>query len=305
MKKYAIFLAVALLLGIFAGCQPSSKTLSNDPAKSTEEQQTMNTNVSEPSEPSIPAEELQALNADILEAFCQMAGEVVAEVADQLSVRHYWHQEDTYAVYIDGLGEYEQALTSVLIYSKEWLFPTTQPLYVYYEGSCKELKEALASGSKMGMRMETMTAFHEYHTTKNSKLYDPENWPEKAELSCPALLTSQKRVQIEAAFGWEFFGTDVWWFSLENRVALRYYGTYNGYDVLFELGVAQAVSTQVIADSTFRNSSSFRLFAHKDGEFFELAELFGDGLVSREDIAKIAQLHNQTQEAIYGEDWDS
>ena len=72
MKKFAILLTIALLIGILTGCQADYEPVNNDP--------------------SIPAEELQALNADILEAFCQMAGEDLAEVADQLSVRYYWHQ---------------------------------------------------------------------------------------------------------------------------------------------------------------------------------------------------------------------
>ena len=75
----------------------------------------------------------------------------------------------------------------------------------------------------------------------------------------------------------------------------RYYGTDNGYRIiLLRCGSGvyfPAVKNVVIADCTFEVSSSKHLMAYKKGKFIELSLAYRNGLVSKEAIAKAAELH--------------
>ena len=81
----------------------------------------------------------------------------------------------------------------------------------------------------------------------------------------------------------------------------RYYGTDNGYRIiLLRCGSGvyfPAVENVVIADCTFEVSSSKHLMAYKKGKFIELSLAYRNGLVSKEAIAKAAELHAANKNA--------
>ena len=72
---------------------------------------------------------------------------------------------------------------------------------------------------------------------------------------------------------------------------LCYYGSYNGYDIVFEQTMLTAQLTITIGGEKFVYSSHFILHAIKDGEFYKLQDVYAAGSISREDIAQIAAEH--------------
>ena len=81
----------------------------------------------------------------------------------------------------------------------------------------------------------------------------------------------------------------------------RYYGTDNGYHIiLLECGSGAYLQGQEnvnIADCTFIVSSGKHLIAYKDGDFINLRIAYRDGLISKEAIAKAAELHAEKKNA--------
>lgn len=80
----------------------------------------------------------------------------------------------------------------------------------------------------------------------------------------------------------------------------RYYGTYEGYDILLacDLGPSSVWPIR-IGSTTFRHKTPFRLYAHKDGVIRSLEELYADGLIRDESVAKAANVHQQYCEMLY------
>ena len=72
-----------------------------------------------------------------------------------------------------------------------------------------------------------------------------------------------------------------------------YYKTANGYDILFSPGTLFGPFIEVIAGEAFGYSTSFHLFAYKDGEKLLLQDAYEAGLVTKEDIAAARDAHNQ------------
>ena len=86
----------------------------------------------------------------------------------------------------------------------------------------------------------------------------------------------------------------------------RYYGTDNGYHIIYlhcwrgVEGFFPAYEKVNIADSTFELelNSSKHLMAYKKGKFIALSLAYRKGLVSKEAIAKAAELHAANKNAI-------
>ncbi len=77
------------------------------------------------------------------------------------------------------------------------------------------------------------------------------------------------------------------------RFGSRYYGTFGGYEIVFEPGQLTWVETQVIGGESFTYSYSFQLYAYKDWKFHKLKDVYDGGLISQDDIAEIAQIHRE------------
>lgn len=72
---------------------------------------------------------------------------------------------------------------------------------------------------------------------------------------------------------------------------MQYYGTYNGYTVLFSSGMLCVVSEFQIGSYAFKWGSSCSLYAYKDGEFHNLSQVYEDGDLTDDHIEEIAVTH--------------
>ena len=73
----------------------------------------------------------------------------------------------------------------------------------------------------------------------------------------------------------------------------RYYGTYNGYVIIFRWGAAQSLWSIKIGKRTFKGGIEFRLFAYKDGEFHLLEDVYEQGLIGDDAIEEIWNTHRE------------
>lgn len=67
----------------------------------------------------------------------------------------------------------------------------------------------------------------------------------------------------------------------------RHLGNYGGYDVFYEDGMLQALWSITVAGKTFRGRHSFQIYAVGGGEVVTLADAYGRGILTADDVAKI------------------
>lgn len=95
---------------------------------------------------------------------------------------------------------------------------------------------------------------------------------------------------------WYVFGggwaRDFYWADDHNGAGKRYYGTENGYVIYCNRGALPFVCTIEIGEYEFSHSREFWLLAYKDGEVFELKELYEQGLISDDAIKTAWERHN-------------
>ena len=107
--------------------------------------------------------------------------------------------------------------------------------------------------------------------------------------NCPAPMSPEKQDELG-------FDSDSWWSEDNPLGKVRYYGTYNGYDILLSEGMTYGFMTISVAESYFNYHSGFELYAHKDGTRIPLQEAYEQGLISAEDIAQACTYHKQSLE---------
>ena len=71
----------------------------------------------------------------------------------------------------------------------------------------------------------------------------------------------------------------------------RYYGTYNGYDILFRPTHGEAETHLCVADVSFSHWNTFEIFAYCDGSFATLEDLSASGVLSTTDIRMLSLTH--------------
>lgn len=293
MKKLEILLILSLVLGMFIGCQSSVNQQQNTDYESTAAETQESSEPTQPKE--IPSEPyvfpLDAqLDEYILKGFCGLMEENFDEIGSRLSVRCYWHDGDAYVVYIDGYLEYENTATSFIVSSKEFLFPTSQPLFIYKHGIFYRF-------SSNNIHVLNMDAFYAYHVAQYAGLYDPQRTYEKTAINCPAFLNEEKRTVLEGALGLDkFFCTDSLWYQDDRPVSMCwYFGSHNGYDIiLFECESATEGFTNIsIGVNTFGHVKPFRIYAYKDGVLANLEDIYADGSISESALDEIYELYLQ------------
>lgn len=232
-------------------------------------------------------------DTEILIAFCELTGLQYSEVKETAAIRHYWNCEDLYFFYVDNLSDYPEKMKSVKLLTKEFIFATEQPLYMYKNGVCVDFMDSDLDKAFELLTNDSLNSFYTFHKAENKALYDPSQWPAKTELDCPAHLTSEKRAELEAVLGFDQYDTDRLWYSKNDSSGVRYYGTYEGYDIVFQQTQLTAVTTKTIAGQAFTHGSSFVLYAHKDGNLLMLSDVYEDGLISKESISFAREYHNR------------
>lgn len=126
-----------------------------------------------------------------------------------------------------------------------------------------------------------------------SKKHDP---------NCPAFLSEEKRVELEALFASK--EDDISWYSQSKPNArFRYYGSFNGYDIVyykhppFDL-MLQNITIDyniTIENLIFKNSSAVEIIAVKDGKKIDLETAYKQGLITIEQVREIHGLHEACQ----------
>ena len=116
-----------------------------------------------------------------------------------------------------------------------------------------------------------------------------------AQPDVPELEPPSDEVIEEMKKSWyELYGKTLKWIPEENIYdgIGYYYGTYNGYVIMFCNGVLDWEVTVKIGKESFWNGCDFEIYAYKNGSFDSLEQVYENGYLGDEDIAKIAAYHN-------------
>jgi len=103
-------------------------------------------------------------------------------------------------------------------------------------------------------------------------------------------LPEDLRAEIDAAYHAKYNDYPNW--DFDDVAGAKYYGTYNGYAIVFVGGHTFAEEVETIGEEEFIYGQGFTIFAYKDGVLNLLSDVYYDqkGLTD-EDIAKIAEYH--------------
>ena len=101
----------------------------------------------------------------------------------------------------------------------------------------------------------------------------------------------EKQLQKAALNTW---GHEFHWTQLDSEGNLseggsRYYGTYGDCVAVFQHTMLSWVETKHVADSEFTHSSSFVIWIYHDGEFCTIEEAWEQGLLTKEQVALMAE----------------
>ena len=90
-----------------------------------------------------------------------------------------------------------------------------------------------------------------------------------------------------------FWGIENTWGTAEKNEPIRYYGHFEGYDIVFYHEGKQVCITGglTIAGIPFSYSSPFAIVGYKDGILYDLNELYKEGKISIETIRALYQYH--------------
>ena len=127
----------------------------------------------------------------------------------------------------------------------------------------------------------------------------PSDNNESSEMYSPALMTAEKKAELEHFLT---MNVDDWYSEKNLEARFRYYGTYDGYDIIFIESLhnfTHRSQARLIANITFLHIQPFSLCAYKDGNSIDLKEAYNQGLVSKETIEKVAELHQHCYEKIF------
>ena len=93
----------------------------------------------------------------------------------------------------------------------------------------------------------------------------------------------------------------------EDTVAgMQYYGTYNGYAVLFDAGVMEVVTELEIDGRVFKwGSGGISLLAYKNGQMLGVKELYESGDMTGDDLDAILIKHKEYFSKIHSWEYDS
>ena len=121
------------------------------------------------------------------------------------------------------------------------------------------------------------------------------------------VLTEEMANEIEQAWLRENKHGLQWYLTDDGEVipdGVRYYGTYNGYSILFVEGNLTVMGGYQVGDAVFRHSSSFTLLSYYDGEFLELRDVYAAGGITDEDLMLIKQKHVDVQKSLHSYEYD-
>ena len=101
-------------------------------------------------------------------------------------------------------------------------------------------------------------------------------------------LTEEQKDRISQ----DWLANSAWhWTDEEGNGYCRYYGEFEGYDIVFRYYSSLEPLEVVIADQVFSHNYEFNLIAYKDDTLTELSDLYKAGSISKESVAAIAAVH--------------
>lgn len=116
------------------------------------------------------------------------------------------------------------------------------------------------------------------------------------------VLTDELKKEIEDAWMLKTEHPMDW--NQEGSQGFRYYGTYNGFTILFEGGMLCSFSGYRVGDMNFNHTYSCAMLAYHDGEFLDLNEVYSLGYISDADVQQMKQIHVGIQKKLYDYEYD-
>ena len=107
-------------------------------------------------------------------------------------------------------------------------------------------------------------------------------------------LNDTKKAELDAA--WK--ESCLWHWEDAGSRGCRYYGNYDGYDVVFYPTNTLTTAQIVINEVVFEYNYTFELIAYKDDSVYELKAMFKNGNISADSITEIAHMHNTETEKL-------
>lgn len=81
---------------------------------------------------------------------------------------------------------------------------------------------------------------------------------------------------------------------------VRYYATYNGYDILFVNMESEYTTSMTIAGIEFKHEAGLALYAYRDDAFHSLADAYGQGFLTDVQILYLSAIHEWYEQEICG-----
>lgn len=321
-KKLVGIFAIALLLVVMAGCAaagpttsaqlgvgpgspsstpgitpPSSSTIT-PPSSSAIIPPSTGTVPTMPTEPKFDPTELlaqvpESVQIQIRQSFLDQFVEDKSYTVEDVSVRLFGVFGETYAMFMDGIFAYADAITSDTVSDLTFCYPSAQKMYIYSSGQFYQLQEAfdaqLISDADIAVIYDNYYSAYPY-MLEELRLLD----------GCQADLSDQMRNEITAYYG--YTGTD----DADTVAGKQYYGTYNGYVVLMSSGQMAAIANVDIGRRIFKwGSSALVLEAYKDGQAQPLKDVYEAGGITDQDLDKILDAHKAHFKEVHNWDYDA
>lgn len=105
--------------------------------------------------------------------------------------------------------------------------------------------------------------------------------------------SNELEYEIKKAYAETYYGlTDEREFDPED-ISLAYYGTYNGYHAIENVGLGSPVIVRKeVGGCTFLFGTSHIILMYKYGEFFDFDAAFRDGKISQKDIEELHKVYS-------------
>lgn len=252
-KMICALLAVVLLTCCFSGCNTTVQT-------------------------NIPSDITEKIIQDYWDTYCSQYEDTDLPIPiEWLSLRSYGVFNNVYVLFLDGAFGYTYGEKTDTIAGVKFHYPSTQELLVYHDGAFRSLQEVYDAGLLTVRELRKL----------------PREFPENGFLE----LDQEKKDEIAEAYydKYRVHLLDEQWTTAEDvgqrAGGMVYLGSNNGYDILFESTMADVLSSERIADQTFLASSSFVLYAYKDGTFYSLEDTYDKGFVSKDAIIAAARVN--------------
>ena len=207
---------------------------------------------------------------------------------DYLDGMRYYGKYNGYTVLFKPdvvVGEYSAIFGNHLLTSQKEF-----SIYAYKDKVFHNFTDLSKDSIISDQDMEAIASVHEQYEKEIQSLRKPTNIYDNENLSVPHFEDSVKN-EIDAAY---FEKTGVSLFSPSDSLSreVRYYGSFNGYEILFVSTPMCAVTTIEISGCSFTYCNYFNLYAYKDGFFHKLVNVYESNMISSEDVYRIAELHD-------------